>query len=202
MKTNPPFMKSLHSGVKSRAVYVLLLMCLLFPSCKQNDKTPDGNNTEVQSDTVAATPTADSDSDKSFLADAAIVNMEEIDLGKLAQEKGVSKDVKDFGKMMVDGHTKSLNELKDLAAQKGIILPTEISEKGKAAKEELTNADAKSFDKLYASKMVDGHKETIAKFETERDNGSDAEIKAWAAKTLPDLQMHLDHALMVQQKLK
>lgn len=180
----------------------VLLAGLLFISCRQQNKDQDADgNTGVKTDTTSAVAENDQE-DAAFLIDAANVNMEEIELGKLAQDRAASKDVKDFGKMMVDGHTKSLNELKDLAANKGIDLPKDINEKGKATKEELAKADAKSFEKMYIDKMVDGHKETIAKFETARDNASDADVKAWAGKTLPDLQMHLDHAVTVQKKIK
>lgn len=159
------------------------------------------NSNSMQTDLTAARQ-ATNNADNSFLADAARVNMEEIELGRLAQARGFSQEVKDLGTMMVDGHTRSMNELKDLAAQKNVSLPTDITEKGKAAREQLTKADADAFDLLYATTMVEGHRETIAKFAIERDNGTDADVKAWAAKTLPDLQMHLDHSLMVQQKVK
>jgi putative membrane protein len=208
MKTATLLTENFIAGAKTYFFLGCLAASLFLTSCKQGDKTQDGDyNGEMQTDSVAAPQNNDTlqgnnDNDKMFLTEAAIINMEEIELGKLAQNRASTKDVKDFGKMMVDGHTKSLNELKDLAAQKGISLPQEVDEKGKNTRDELTKADAKSFEEMYIDKMVTGHKDAISKFETERDNTSDADIKAWTVKTLPDLQMHLDHAIMVQKKIE
>jgi putative membrane protein len=207
MKTSKQLIENFKAVVKTGLLVMLLAVSTFLTSCKkQRDEVPNDdqvieNRDEVQADTAAVSQ-GDKESDNSFLAEAATINMEEIELGKLAQTKAASKDVKDFGKMMVDGHTKSLNELKDLASKKGISLPQDVSEKGKATKDELMKADAKSFDKQYISKMVDGHRDAISKFESARDNSADADVKAWATKTLPDLQMHLDHAQMVQKKVE
>jgi putative membrane protein len=205
MKTSKEI-ENFKAAVKTGLLVMLLTTGTLVTSCKQRDEVPNDDNqvtessNEVQADTASVSQ--GNESDNSFLAEAAIINMEEIELGKLAQTKSASKDVKDFGKMMVDGHTKSLGELKDLASKKGVDLPQDVSEKGKATKEELMKADAKSFDKQYMSKMVDGHQDAISKFESARDNSADADVKAWATKTLPDLKMHLEHAQMVQKKVQ
>jgi putative membrane protein len=201
----------LMENCKINARTCLLLVCLfagiLLVCCKKGDKTENDYNNEVITDSVGTPPSNDElqssdDNDKTFLTEAANINMEEIELGKLAQRRASSTDVKDFGKMMVDGHTKSLNELKNLAEQKDVALPQEASQEGKSTLEELTKADAKSFERMYMDKMVAGHKDAISKFESTRDNTSDADVKAWIIKTLPDLQMHLDHAEMVAKKIK
>jgi putative membrane protein len=207
MKTKTQPIENFKAAVKTGLLLLLLAASTLVTSCRQRDENPNADNQDIENNDEMKTDSAavsqgDMENDNSFLAEAATINMEEIELGNLAQNKSASKDVKDFGKMMVDGHTKSLNELKDLASKKGVSLPQDVSEKGKATKEELMKADAKSFDKQYISKMVDGHKDAISKFETARDNSADADVKAWAIKTLPDLHMHLDHAQMVQKKVE
>lgn len=191
------------TAFRTYTVLAIAAATTLFYSCKQGENTQGAEEdaTEQTADDTA-TMQDTKESDASFLAEATIINMEEIDLGKLAQTKAVSKDAKDFGTMMVDGHSKSLDELKGLAEQKGVSLPKDVSEKGKATKAELTKTNGKEFDKMYAAKMVDGHKEAIAKFEAARDNTTDADIKSWIEKTLPDLQMHLEHAQMVHDKMK
>jgi putative membrane protein len=200
MKTQTTPNENFNSIVKA-CFFTTVFASLFFISCKQSDNTPDTKSTETdQTDSVDVAPGQRHD-DNAFLADAAIVNMEEIELGKLAQSRSASRDVKDFGEMMVEGHTKSLNELKDLASKKGISLPQDISEKGKKIHDELTNAQAKDFDKMYIDEMVKGHKETISKFEDARNNASDTDVKSWAEKTLPGLKMHLDHAVMAQEKI-
>lgn len=193
--------KQLQAIAKTMLWLLLIGGSVLFTSCKQSEKTEETITTnETQTDTIAA-ENGENSSDDMFLTEAAAINLEEIELGKLAQNRATTKEVKDFGKMMVDGHTKSLNELKDLAAKKGITLPQDVSEEGKNTLDELTKSDAKTFEKTYMAKMVEGHTETIRKFEDARDNAADADVKAWATKTLPDLQMHLQHAVTVQQKI-
>jgi putative membrane protein len=182
----------------------LLTAGIVFTSCKQ------GENRDAEaatSDTVmteavdSANVSTEMSKDEAFFDEVAQINMEEIELGKLAQSRSTSKDVKDFGKMMVDGHTKAQNELTDLASKKNITLPDDVSNIGKQTASDLTAADAKMFDKMYIDKMVDGHKDAISKFESARDTTTDEETKAWIVKTLPDLKMHLDHAMMVQKKI-
>ena len=193
--------KQLQAIAKTMLCLLLIGGSVLFTSCKQSEKTEETITTnETQTDTIAA-ENGENSSDDMFLTEAAAINLEEIELGKLAQNRATTNEVKDFGKMMVDGHTKSLNELKGLAAKKGITLPQDVSEEGKNTLDELTKSDAKTFEKTYMAKMVEGHTETIRKFEDARDNAADADVKAWATKTLPDLQMHLQHAVTVQQKI-
>jgi len=57
---------------------------------------------------------AQSDAQK-FFEKAAIANMAEIKLGQLATQRAESADVKQFGQMMVDEHTKALDQLKQAA---------------------------------------------------------------------------------------
>ncbi len=181
---------------------LLLASGFLMTSCKQGEEKKMEETTTVETptqtvDTAAVAPSGDS----AFLAEVSQVNNEEIELGKLAQSRSMSKDVKDLGKMMVDGHTKAQSELIGLAKAKNISLPEGLSDKGKQAVADLTAATPKDFDKMYSDKMVEGHTETISKFEAARDNTADADTKAWIVKMLPDLKMHLDHSVTVQQKV-
>src|ERR1700746_3382597 len=70
-------------------------------------------------------------SDDKFVKDAAEGGLAEVELGKLAAEKGASTDVKAFGQRMVTDHSKANDELKQIAGAKGVDLPTELSAKDK-----------------------------------------------------------------------
>ncbi len=65
---------------------------------------------------------------KEFVKEAATGGMMEVELGKIAQEKGKSQQVKDFGKMMVDDHSKANADLKDLASKKNIEVPDSLTD--------------------------------------------------------------------------
>jgi putative membrane protein len=141
-----------------------------------------------------------SEKDAEFVAEAAAINMEEIELGELAQEKGMSQDVKNLGKMMVDEHTKALNDLKMLAEKKGITIPSSLTEDGQDKYNDLNEETGKDFDKEYASMMVKGHEKAIDKFEKASSDSDDSEIRDWAASMLPGLHTHLEHSKQCKEK--
>lgn len=146
----------------------------------------------------AATP---SHSDISFMKDAAEGGLDEVKLGQLAQQKGASDKVKMFGQRMVTDHSKANNELQMLAQQKNITLPSDISSKQKSNYKTLSEKSGNDFDKAYITAMVKDHEEDVAAFQKEANNGTDADVKAFAAKTLPTLQEHLRLAQSIAGEL-
>lgn len=140
--------------------------------------------------------------DAQFLVDLAEINMEEIQLGQLAQSKSTNKEVKDMGKMMEDEHTKALNELKEIASKKGIIIPASPTEEVKNSYEKLSKKDETQFNEDYCDKMVKGHKDAIDKVEKAATGSTDQEIKTWANSALSDLKKNLDHAMTCQGNVK
>jgi putative membrane protein len=129
-----------------------------------------------------------------FLTKAAQGGMAEVQLGRLAQEHAASSVVKQFGQHMVDDHTKANNELKTLAAQKNVTLPQEINSDQKSEAEKLSKLSGADFDKEYIQYMVKDHEEDVEEFQKQANGGTDAEVKAFAAKTVPTLQGHLQMA--------
>jgi putative membrane protein len=131
--------------------------------------------------------------DKTFMTTAAADGMAEVELGRLASEKATRQDVKDFGKMMVDDHSKANDELKSLAAQKNVTLPAEPKPQHKAEKARLEKMSGVAFDDAYLKAMVKDHQKAVDLFTREASSGRDPETKAWAAETLPKLKEHLEH---------
>lgn len=132
--------------------------------------------------------------DHHFVMDVATVNTAEVELGKLATDKASNDQVKKFGQRMVDDHTKAGDELKTLAQQKNITLPTDLDAKHKAVRDRLTKLSGEGFDRAYMQEMVSGHRQAVMKFRTAAKSGKDPEIKEWAAKTLPTIEEHLKQA--------
>ena len=130
-------------------------------------------------------------SDNTFVTKAAEGGMAEVELGKLAVEKASNDQVKQFGQRMVDDHSKANDELKTIAQQKNITLPTGISAKDKAERDRLARLSGAAFDHAYMSAMLTDHKKDVNEFRVESTSGKDADIKAFAAKTLPTLEEHL-----------
>ena len=197
-------MKSLASfkrnAINSLVVYVSTLLLLVFfiSSCNNKQKMEDSKDMAEKSND-SRFENSDKEKDAQFLVDAAEINLEEIKLGKFAQENATSAETRELGKMMVAEHTKSWNDLKSLAEKKSITVPSVISTKGEDAYEKLIDKVGNDFDKKYCDMMVDGHKEAITKFEKESADGSDTDIRIWASETLPALRKHLDHSVMCQK---
>jgi putative membrane protein len=129
--------------------------------------------------------------DASFYKKAAEGGMFEVDAGKLAQDKGESQGVKDFGAMMVKDHSAGNDKLKSIAASKGVDLPSSSSIGQMATKAKLDVLSGATFDKSYIKSQVKAHRETIGLFRKEAASGQDADAKAFAAATLPTLREHM-----------
>jgi putative membrane protein len=133
-------------------------------------------------------------SDSDFAKEAAQGGMAEVKLGQLAQDKGTSDAVKEFGKRMVDDHSAANDKLKTIAQQESMNLPTNISKKDQATYDKLSKLSGDAFDRAYARDMVKDHQDDIAAFRQESSNGQDPQIKSFASDTLPTLQDHLKMA--------
>ncbi|MDQ6785223.1 MAG: DUF4142 domain-containing protein [Acidobacteriota bacterium] len=128
----------------------------------------------------------------SFTTKAAQGGMSEVLLGNLALAKGQSADLKQFAQQMIDDHTRANNDLKEIAAKKSVALPTDTNDEQKSLLEKLSKLSGADFDKAYVKAMIDDHEEDVKEFKAQAASGTDPDIKAFAARTLPTLQSHLD----------
>ena len=125
--------------------------------------------------------------------------MAEVKLGQLAEERGSNPAVKNFGRRMVQDHSKAGNELKSTASKANIDLPTEMDKSDQATYDRLSKLSGEAFDRAYARDMVKDHSKDVSEFQKEAKNGRDENIKNFAAQTLPTLQSHLDQARQMDQ---
>ncbi len=128
--------------------------------------------------------------DQTFFNQASQANLAEIAAGKLAETKGNAK-VKSLGKQMVTDHTTAQNELVALAKKETVTIPMDPDAEHKQALADLNKLSGKSFDSAYMASQLADHKIAVALFSEESVNGSDPGAKAFAAKYLPKLKMHL-----------
>ncbi len=170
-------------------------------SCNNSSK-PDDSKEAAEEKNEDKFDERKQEKDAQFLVEAAEINLEEIELGKLAQSKSKDADVIALGKMMEDAHTKAMGDLKGLAAKKNISIPETATEDAQDAYKKLSDKTGEDFDKEYSDMMVKGHKKAIEKFEKASKDCEDADIKTWAAGMLPDLHTHLQHSEQCQEKQK
>jgi|SRR5215831_2301018 len=136
-----------------------------------------------------------------FATNAAQGGMAEVELGRLATQRAGDASVREFGARMVADHSRANSELKSIAGQKGIQLPTEMNSEQKSEMDKLGKMSGPDFDKEYMSAMLKDHETDVKDFETQSKDGNDPEIKAFAGKTLPTLQQHLQMAQQAAQKV-
>ena len=179
----------------------------LLQACSGSKTGSSGDTSTVKKDstsvtTVASADTASAMSDTAFANKAAVGGMAEVARGKMAAAKGASKEVKDFGNMMVMDHGKANDELKGIAQKKNITLPAGLDAEHQAKSDSLSKLSGAAFDKAYVAAMVEGHKKTLALMQSEARGGKDADLKGFAAKTAPVVQHHLDEITKIQASLK
>jgi putative membrane protein len=92
------------------------------------------------------------------------------------------------------GDSKANDQLKQIAASNGLMLPTQPSAKHRATQERLSKLSGDAFDKAYMADMLKDHKKDVADFQKESTTGKDPDIRRFAAETLPTLQDHLKQA--------
>jgi putative membrane protein len=140
------------------------------------------------------TASKNASADGTFVMKAAKGGMAEVELGKLASEKGTTDQVKQFGQRMVTDHGKANDELKSLAQSKNITLPASLDPKDQALHDRLAKLSGAAFDRAYMQAMVADHRKDVSEFRTESTAGKDPDVKAFASKTLPTLEEHLKMA--------
>jgi putative membrane protein len=132
--------------------------------------------------------------DAQFMIRAAEINLQEIQLGHLAQQKSMSMDAKQLAEKMVKEHTQLLSDLTAMAKKKGVTLPKSTSSEGMEEYKELNNKSDRRFSEEYCELVIKEHKEAINLFEKAAKDASDSEIREWAAATIPALKTHLANA--------
>jgi putative membrane protein len=138
---------------------------------------------------------------KLFIKDAASINLMEIQLGRVAQDKGVTQDVKDYGESMVLDHSEANEELQDIASQKNLKLPTQVERKHTQMIARLSKLSGTRFDRRYLQAMVENHQKSIGRFKKAIRKVRDPDLKAWSVAMLPVLEHHLLEAKEITRKL-
>jgi putative membrane protein len=193
-----------------------IALAILFAAaaCRERaGQTPTDTTGAVQtaSDTATASATTTGSTggtssnmtgeDKDFVSKAAMGSLTEVLMGNLALQKAASADVKALAQRMVDDHSKTLEELRQMALTKGLGLPTEMAGDHKKAFDHLESLSGAEFDKAYASHMVEDHEKDVAEFDKASTSATDSDVKTWAGKTLPTLKEHLALAKDIARKV-
>jgi putative membrane protein len=140
--------------------------------------------------------------DKAFVEKAAKGNLAEVELGKLASQKGSNQQVKAFGEQMIADHSKANDNLKPIADAGGAAWPARLTGESKATYDRLSKLSGAAFDKAYIHAMVEDHQKDAKEYEMQSSKVKDAKLKAYVNQTLPIVQQHLSHAEQIQHSGK
>jgi len=136
--------------------------------------------------------------DQKFLMEGMQGDMAEVQLGKLAQQKGQSEDVKQFGQMLEQDHSQHLQQAQQEAQQLGITPPQQVNAKQKATYERMSKLSGAQFDKQLTKHAVADHKKDVAEYQKEAK--SKGPLAQFAQQTVPTLQKHLQTAQSIENK--
>jgi putative membrane protein len=144
-----------------------------------------------------------SSADKKFMMTAAIGGMAEVEMARLALQKSGSDAVKQYAQKMIDDHTVANNELMQVASMKGVMLPTQPGAKHMSMMAKMQRLSGMEFDMMYVKEAgVKAHQEMEKLFMKESMSGKDMDARAFAAKTLPAVRMHLQMARDMMASMK
>lgn len=134
--------------------------------------------------------------DQKFVDMAINSNRFEIAIGGQATKKSSNIAIKQFAEMLVEDHTKVLNELEAMASAKNLSLPDQLEENHSSILKSLAVLSGQDYDNAFKEIMVKTHEEAIALFElASKDDGvRDNELRSWAKEKTPSLKSHLEKA--------
>lgn len=129
--------------------------------------------------------------DKKFLKDAAMGSMTEVQLGKLAAEKGSTDNVKQYGQKLASDHTRASEDLKQVAEKENIQIPDSLDSKHQSKVDKLSKLSGPEFDRAFVKDQMKDHQKDVDDYQAEAQYGTNPNVKMTAAKELPALQQHL-----------
>ena len=186
----------------------ILLSALLLHSCGNSDKkNADADTTAIDSirdSTVlnhdAHGIDADASNETTFLTAAAVGGMMEVEAATVAASKSKNAAVKEFAAMMLKDHGMANEEVKMLASKLKIAIPTALPDEHAMHIKDLQKLYDNKFDQQYITMMISDHAKTVKLFKSGADLPN-AELRAFASKTLPVIQSHYDKAVAIAKTL-
>jgi putative membrane protein len=199
-------------------LFALACVAGMTAACGASDvrePTPNVSSTDSIGTTGQAggdTVSHGSDSDaRHFAIQASKHGAAEVELGRLAAQKGRSREVKQFAEMMIADHTRGGDELKQAAEPHGVELSSELPDESEELMARLQRLEGVEFDRAYMAAMVNGHQEmrsmitgrlNDARRMTTSKSQLEAAVDGWAAQVLSTVEAHLAKAQQINDSVK
>ncbi len=139
---------------------------------------------------------------QAFLKKTAEEQQAHISLALLADGRAANIRVTQFADHMITTHKKLLKEVEELAAEKGVTLPSALSDEHKQKIKEFTQLSGHAFDRTYMQYILRDHQIDVEEFEEAMQTLEDSDVLHWTYRTLPMLRAHVEEARWIQQSLQ
>jgi putative membrane protein len=176
--------------------FTSLVLALTFISFLSQAQTPVADAGNPANKSPSGMP-----ADANFMKALAVGGMAEVEVGKLASQRGTRSEVKTFATQMVNDHSATNDKLKALAKDRGIELPTQLDAEHAADKAKLETLNDATFDVEYIRGQIKDHQKTVQLLQHQINAGQDAAVRRFAQETLPTVQHHLEMAKDIHAKV-
>ncbi|HSL21190.1 MAG TPA: DUF4142 domain-containing protein [Vicinamibacterales bacterium] len=184
---------------KATQLFIAAVFAVAAAAC--GDASNRDQSTTGATGTSGAAESSLSMGERNFVEEQLKDGSREVQLGKLAEERASSAEVKEFAATMVQDHTMAGNKLKDIARTVNV----ELEQDENAARddhERLSKLSGNEFDREYIDLMVKDHQDALDALQDQAENGDHPGVKQWASETLPRIKHHLETAQQLQNQLK
>ena len=138
---------------------------------------------------------------ESFASQVAVIGKAEIELGQIALQNTKDENVRKYAERMIKDHSAADKKLKAIAAKENLQLPQSLDQEHESLKMKLQGMSGEQFDREYVKAMAKGHDKAVALFESASQQPQmPAELKQFAASTLPTLEQHKEMAHSLHSK--
>ena len=183
------------SHIKFQFIQWLITMMVAIVPFVTDAQTNNKNDAQDRND-VKFTDAGDAN----LLVDAFSSGMMEIKLAESIKSRTVVEDVKKIAATMISAHTDMNNQIRQIAANKKISLPTELTKAQANDLDAFNKRSAVDVNEEYSDLLVASHKKSVDLFE-KGSKAEDADIRALFVKGLPVVREHLNMATELNQKM-
>jgi putative membrane protein len=148
-------------------------------------KSPSTPSTQATGQVVA---------DSGFIREVASLNLLEVRLGTMAEQRSSNTAVKQFAKQIAFSHSTIERQWTSLAGQNGLPISVALSSIQQQSADQLSKLSGADFDRAYMNAMVVNHEQDAATLQRIGTNAQSAAVKQLAARGLATTQEHLSQA--------
>lgn len=140
-----------------------------------------------------AVPQPLSQASYNFVVNAALDEAYEIQAGTLAQQRGASRQIRQFAGEVVNGNSQLTQRMATVLQKNGtpVTIPESLDPQHQTMLNDLTAAQGPEFDRRYAIQQVVARQQAIAMLQNYAQTGDNPALRQFAQQTLPAAQAGL-----------